>query len=268
MELIKAIVLGVIQGLTEFLPISSSGHLVIGSKLLNFEQQGVVFDVFLHLGTLLAVVLVFRQEILAMAVAPFKQLFGNGDEESKRFLMWDLYVVVGTLPAVVVGLFFKETIEGLFTSLYVVFSMLLVTAAIMLATPYLRERKIALNLPRSFVIGCAQACAILPGLSRSGSTIFAGMAMGLNRELVARFSFIMSIPAILGAVVLQLPELTHAPPAGDSLINLAAGTVMASISGYFAIVLLLDIVRRNRLQYFGYYCLAVALIGFAVKLFS
>lgn len=262
MELVKAIVLGVIQGLTEFLPISSSGHLVIGSKLLNFEQQGVVFDVFLHLGTLLAVVLVFRKEIKAMVLAPFQHFLGRGDAESRRHLLWDLYVVVGTLPAVIVGLFFKESIESLFTSLYVVFSMLLVTAAIMIVTPHLRERKVALNVPRSFLIGCAQACAILPGLSRSGSTIFAGMAMGLNRELVARFSFIMSIPAILGAVVLQLPELLDSPPSTDSLVNLVAGTVMAALSGYFAIVLLLDIVRRNRLQYFGYYCLVVAFIGF------
>ena len=267
-EFVKAVVLGVIQGLTEFLPISSSGHLVIGSKLLDFSQQGVVFDVFLHLGTLLAVVLVFRREIQAMVAAPFVHLLGNGDEDSRHYLLWDLYVVVGTLPAVVVGLFFKEQIESLFTSLNVVFAMLLVTAAIMLATPYLRERGRGLNLPRSLVIGCAQACAIMPGLSRSGSTIFTGMALGINREVVARFSFIMSIPAILGAVVLQAPELIHNPPAADSLLNLAAGTAMSAVSGYFAIVLLLDIVRRNRLQYFGYYCLGVALIGFGSQLLA
>lgn len=266
MEFIKAIVLGVIQGFTEFLPISSSGHLVIGSQLLNFQEQGVVFDVFLHLGTLLSVILVFRKELMAMVAAPFQLLNGGGSEQSRLYFMWDIYVVVATIPAVIVGLFLKDRIEGLFTNLSLVYMMLLVTAAIMIATKYLQERASQLNIPRSFIIGCAQACAIMPGLSRSGSTIFAGMALGVNREVAARFSFIMSIPAILGAVVLQAPELIHSPPGGDALINLGAGTAMSALSGYFAIVLLLDIVRKNRLQYFGYYCLAVALAGFSHQL--
>jgi len=265
-ELVKAIVLGIIQGFTEFLPISSSGHLVIGSQLLNFQEQGIVFDIFLHLGTLLAVVLVFRKELLAMTLAPVSWITGNGDDESRMYFMWDVYVVAATIPAVVVALFFKDVIEGLFTNLSLVYAMLLITAVIMVSTRYLKERASTLNLPRSVVIGCAQACAIMPGLSRSGSTIFTGMALGINREIVARFSFIMSIPAILGAVVLQAPALIHSPPGAESIIQLAAGTVMSALSGYVAIVLLLDIVRKNRLQYFGYYCFAVALAGFGYQL--
>ena len=265
-EVLKAMLLGVVQGLTEFLPISSSGHLVIFSELLDFQQQGVVFEVFLHLGTLLAVVLVFRTGIAEMIKAPFKVGSGNGDEQSRRYLLWDAYVIIATLPAVVVGLFFKEEIESMFDSLTVVYVMLLVTALLMLTTPLLKEREIRLNWLRSLVMGCAQACAILPGLSRSGSTIFTGMALGMNREVVARFSFIMSIPAIVGAAVLQSGELFRHPPGLDSLVNLGAGTVMSALSGYFAIILLLDIVRRNRLQYFGYYCLCVAFLGFGLQL--
>jgi undecaprenyl-diphosphatase len=174
--------------------------------------------------------------------------------------------VLATIPAVIVGLFLKDRIEHLFGSLNLVYTMLLVTAVLMICSRYLQERELRLNWQRSLLIGCAQACAILPGLSRSGSTIFAGMALGVNREVVAKFSFIMSIPAILGAAVLQSGEFLHNPPTLDSLTNIAAGTVMSAISGYFAIVLLLDIVRRNRLQYFGYYCLVVALLGFSHQL--
>lgn len=266
MELLKAIALGFIQGVTEFLPISSSGHLVIGSELLNFHQQGVIFDVFLHLGTLFSVILVFRKELLEMVLAPAKVLRGEGDAETRMFLMWDVYVIVATIPAVIVGLFLKDRVEHLFGNLNLVYSMLLITAAIMICSRRLKEGGRRLNLPRSLVIGCAQACAIMPGLSRSGSTIFAGMALGINREVVAKFSFIMSIPAILGAAVLQSRELFEQPPPLDSLINIGAGTIMSAFSGYFAIVLLLDIVRRNRLQYFGYYCLVVAVAGFGHQL--
>lgn len=262
MELIKAILLGAIQGLTEFLPISSSGHLVIGSQIMNFQQQGVLFDVFLHLGTLLAVVVVFYKDILAMISAPFKQFWGTPDESSKMYLWWDVYVVLATIPAVIVGLFLKDHVEHLFTNLLLVYCMLLVTAAIMLCSRFLPKGNSDLNWSRSIVVGCAQACAIMPGLSRSGSTIFIGMALGMDREMVARFSFIMSVPAILGAALLQSFDIIADPPAVGSIFNLVAGTAVAAVSGYFAIVLLLDIVRRNRLHYFGYYCLVVALLGF------
>lgn len=266
MEFLKAIVLGTIQGLTEFLPISSSGHLVIFSELLDFQHQGVIFDVFLHLGTLFSVVLVFRKDIWAMIQAPFQVWRGNGDDESRMYLKWDFYVVIATIPAVIVGLLLKDRVEHLFSNLNLVYAMLLITAAIMLLSKHIEDRGRKLSLPRSVLIGCAQACAIMPGLSRSGSTIFAGMLLGINREDVARFSFIMSIPVIVGAAVLQSGALFVGPPQPEMLVNLGFGTVASAAAGYFAIVLLLDLVRRNRLQYFGYYCLAVALLGFGHQL--
>ncbi len=258
LEIIKAILLGAVQGLTEFLPISSSGHLVLGSKLLDFQEQGLAFDVFVHFGTLLSVCIVFRHELAAMLAAPLAVFRGHANEELTRFFYWDIYVVIATLPAVAAGLFLKDSIEGIFSNILLVYCMLFITGLIMVATPHLQEKAVRLNCPRALLIGCAQAMAIFPGLSRSGSTIFTGMLLGLNRETVAKFSFIMSIPAILGAVVLQSRDLLDNPPDSGSMLAIGAGTASSAICGYFAIVLLLNIIRRNKLQYFGYYCLLLA----------
>lgn len=264
-ELLKAVILGAVQGLTEFLPVSSSGHLVIFSELLHFQEQGVVFDVFLHLGTLMAVLLAFRSDILSMVKAPFAYFGGRRDDSVMHFLLWDVYVILATLPAVVVGLFFKDAIESLFNDSLVSYIMLIVTGLLMVATRKLPQRDEKISAWRSVVIGCGQACAIVPGLSRSGTTIFVGMALGIAREKVAKFSFIMSIPAILGAAVLQSTELLAHPPTAGGAVNLAAGTVTSLIAGYLAIKLLLDVVRKNRLPWFGYYCLSIAAIGLSFR---
>ncbi len=268
MELIKAVILGIVQGLTEFLPVSSSGHLVLGSELLNFQEQGLAFDVFVHLGTLVSVCIVFRKELSAMISAPFAVLQKRADKELTNFFYWDIYIVVATLPAVGVGLFLKDSIDTIFTNILLVYCMLFVTGLIMVVTPYIRERKVKLNCLRAVLIGCAQAMAIFPGLSRSGSTIFVGMLLGLNRETVARFSFIMSIPAILGAVVLQSRDLLANPPDAGVLLIICAGMLSSAISGYFAIILLLNVIRKNKLQYFGYYCLLLSSGGLLYTVFT
>lgn len=263
MELIKAMILGLVQGLSEFLPISSSGHLVIFSEILNFHKDGIAFEVFVHFGTLMSVLVAFRGDIIEMIKAPYLVwVKKDNNPDTREFLNWDFYIVVATIPAVIIGLGFKNSIEDLFESVLIVFYMLLVTGLIMWLSQFLKQRKEAdFNYWRSFVIGIAQAFAIMPGISRSGSTIFTGMALGLDREKVAKFSFIMSIPAILGAVVLQVGDLMAAPPASGEIINLVAGTVVAFLSGYMAILLLLDMVKRGKLQWFGYYCFALAAVG-------
>jgi len=268
LEILKAILLGAVQGLTEFLPVSSSGHLVLGSELLNFQEQGLAFDVFVHFGTLISVCIVFRKELAAMIAAPFAVMRGVADEDLKHYFLWDIYVVVATLPAVGAGLFLKDSIDGIFANILLVYCMLFVTGLIMTVTPYIQERKVKLNCPRALLIGCAQAMAIFPGLSRSGSTIFTGMLLGINRETVARFSFIMSIPAILGAVVLQSKDLLKNPPGMESVIVIGCGTVASAIAGYFAIILLLNVIRKNKLQYFGYYCLLLASCGLLYTFFA
>lgn len=262
MDIVKAVILGVVQGLTEFLPISSSGHLVIGAEILNFHEPGIGFEVFLHCGTLAAVLMAFRRELLLMVrslfVAPGVR---RADPDMEMYFQWNVNIIIATLPAVVVGLFLKDHIDRIFDNILITFVMLGVTGAAMVATRFIHERGTVITRLRSLVIGVAQACAILPGLSRSGSTIFAGMLLGVNRETAARFSFIMSIPAILGAVVLHLADLLDAPPSGDELLALAAGTMASVVSGYWAIVLLMRVVRRGSLQWFGYYCLTVSGAG-------
>lgn len=267
MEILKAILLGIIQGATEFLPVSSSGHLVLGSKLLDFKEQGVIFDVFLHLGTLLAVVLVFRKDLLAMIKAPFQMVRNSHDPEVRAHFLWAVYVVIGTVPVAIIGLLINDYVDRIFTSELIVYSMLAVTGVLMTCTTYLKERGPALNVPKSFVIGIAQSMAIMPGLSRSGSTIFAGMAMGIQRETAARFAFILSVPAILGAVILKFGEMIQSQNSVDGIIVIGVGTLMSAVTGYFSIILLLDIVKRNRLQWFGYYCLTISLIGFTIYFF-
>lgn len=261
MELVKALILGVVQGLTEFLPVSSSGHLVIFSELLNFQEQGVVFDVCLHLGTLFSVCIVFRKELRAMIMAPFQVLRGEQDSDVREYFLWDIYIILATLPAVAVGLFLKDHIELLFTSTFVVYIFLIATGLIMIFTKFIPHRDEPITWQRSILIGCAQACAILPGLSRSGSTIFMGMMLGVDREKIARFSFIMSIPAILGAAVLQFGDFIDNPPPSELVISLIVGALASAISGYLAIKLLFDVIRKNRLQWFGYYCILIAAVG-------
>ena len=261
MEILKAIILGIVQGATEFLPVSSSGHLVLASSLLGFSEQGIVFDVLLHLGTLVSVLIVFRKDLIAMLKAPFQWLRGTIDEQQRTYLLWDIYVIIATIPAVVIGLSYKDQIENLFTSVTVVCFMLILTGLMMIASRSVPERGTRVNGVRAFLIGCGQAFAVIPGISRSGTTIFIAMLLGINRQTAARFSFIMSIPAIFGAAVLNLGEVVKHPPGSSELLLMVLGTVAASVTGYLAIILLLDVIRKNRLPWFGYYCLAVAGLG-------
>ncbi len=264
MDWLKAVILGVIQGLTEFLPVSSSGHLVIGSEILGFDGPGIAFEVFLHLGTLLAVIVVFRRELSLMVYSLFvSREKRKKDKELARLFSWNIFVIIATLPAVAVGLFLKDDIERIFSDIRITFGMLFVTGVMMLLTTKISQGTKNINGKNAFIIGIAQSLAILPGLSRSGSTIFTGMLLGVNRETAARFSFIMSIPAIIGAAVLKLSDLLASPPGGDEIIAITAGVIASTISGYFAIVFLLDIVRKGRMHWFGYYCITISILGFA-----
>lgn len=261
-HLIKAVLLGIAQGLTEFLPVSSSGHLVIFSNILNFQQSGITFEVFVHLGTLVSVLIALRSEIGQMLLAPYQVWVQKStDPQVQEFLKWDYYVIVATLPAVFVGLFFKDAIEQAFTSVLLVYGLLMVTGLLMFATQFLKDRGTPFKYSNTLIIGIAQSFAILPGISRSGSTIFAGMAQGMDREKVARFSFILSIPAILGAAVLNIGDMIADPPAVSQVMGLAVGTIASGLTGYLAIVWLLKIVRRGKLQWFGYYCFGIGILG-------
>ena len=263
MEILKAVILGLVQGLSEFLPISSSGHLVIFQEILNFHHEGIAFEVFVHFGTLLSVLLAFRKEIGQMIMAPYKVWVQKSTDASDiESLKWDYYIIVASIPAGVIGLTLKDIIETAFTNILLVFTFLFVTAIIMWVTQYLKPKEnLKFNYLNTFIIGVAQAFAILPGISRSGSTIFTGMAQGLDKERVAKFSFIMSIPPIFGATLLQLKDMMETPPASSELMGLIIGAIVAFISGYGAIIWLLDLVRKGKLQYFGIYCFIVSIAG-------
>jgi undecaprenyl-diphosphatase len=262
LDLLKSVILGLVQGLSEFLPISSSGHLVIFAEILNFHEKGIAFEVFVHFGTLLSIFVAFRKELIKMITAPYAVWFAKSDDpELKEYLHWDLYVIIATIPAAVIGLAFKDEIESAFSSVLLVYCMLAVTGLIMTLTPKLKNKGAPFTITNTFIIGIAQSFAILPGISRSGSTIFTGLAQGIDRERVAPFSFIMSIPAVLGAVILKVKDLLEVGINSSGLLNYAVGTIVAFISGYLAIIWLLDIVKRGKLQWFGYYCFLVSAAG-------
>lgn len=256
MSVSTAMLLGVVQGLTEFLPISSSGHLAVAQHFLPaFHQPGVLFDIILHLGTLLAVLAHFRLETGLL----LKGLRMGESGAAGRRLMWML--IVGTLPAVAAGLTVGELVEASFTELRVVGVGLLITGALLLATRWLgrnvgEERALdRVTLTDALTVGLFQSAAMVPGISRSGSTIVAGLARGLSRDAAARFSFLLSVPAIVGAAVYEMPK-AHLVPA-DAAAGYLAGFLTAFIIGYVAITVVLRTLASRRFHFFGYYCLAV-----------
>lgn len=272
----KAVLLGALQGATEFLPVSSSGHLTIAQALLGIRMENgglMALDVCLHVGTLLAVVAVFWRDLWDIALGIFcpgrkVQNCPSGCLSGLEARRLGMLIAVGTLPAVVFGLSFKSFFEQLFSNPLVAGVMLLVTGLILWSTRYVKEvfRGALMGLDHStmkwwhaLVVGLAQAVAILPGVSRSGSTIAGGLWLGLDQGFAARFAFLLAIPAIGGAAVLQYKDfanLTH-----DALVATLVGTLVSAIVGFACIKWMLNIVRRGRLNWFAYYCWALGLLS-------
>lgn len=268
-DTLKAVLLGIVQGLSEFLPISSSGHLVLFEEILNYHETGLAFEIFVHFGTLMAVLVVYRKDVAGMlrwlpAVPKFVRngMTINGEED--RYCAMTFYIIVATLPVVVLGLSLKGYIEQVFNSPLFVLAALLVTGAVMWSSRYTRESHHFLTLSTAVLIGFAQAAALIPGISRSGSTIVAALWLGVNRETAARFSFLLSIPAILGATVYQFKSFWIAPPPAQEINNLLFATIAAAVSGYLAILWLLNIIRKQKLEWFGVYCAIVGVVGIAL----
>lgn len=276
MAAVKAAVLGLVQGLTEFLPVSSSGHLVLGQHLFGLKEPELLFDVVLHLGTLVAVFIVFRKELVDL-VLEFLRLpglirdrrLGRAWRERAQFRMMVL-IVIGSVPTAILGFAFKDWFESLFSSTLAVGLALVFTGAILYLTKSLKGvgRGVhGFGPADSLLVGLAQGLAITPGLSRSGLTICTGLFLGLERELAARYSFLLSIPAISGALVLQLRDFK---PGVFGPVDLGIGFVSAFLSGLFALVILLRLVKRGRLHYFSYYCWLIGLttIAFSLGIFD
>jgi undecaprenyl-diphosphatase len=256
----NALFLGLVQGLTEFLPVSSSGHLVLAQTLLDFVQPGISFDIWLHLATLVAVLAALRREVMMMLRSLVPGAPAAAAVPGRRLVIG---LIVGTIPAAVVGLVAKDAVEATFTSVRLVGVDLLLTAVILATTRLRRAGNAPLTTLRSFLIGAAQAVAILPGVSRSGSTLAASHALGLSGEDAARFSFLLSVPAILGAVVLDSKSL--AALGSMAPLALALGFVTAAAAGYLAIRVVWRIMVRGKLAWFAPYC---ALLGVAAILWG
>lgn len=269
MDIIQAIILGIVQGLTEFLPVSSSAHLVFFQNMLG-TGPSVAFDTVLHLGTLVAVVSFFWRDILSMIKALvssildlFRGKFLEGvKEDVYKRLVWLL--VVGTIPAGVMGIAFKNEFEALFTSILAVGVFLLITGVLLWMSEHYKQGNKEVkevSFKNALAIGIFQGFAIAPGISRSGSTIAAGLFSGLNRELAARYSFLLSIPAILGAALVQVKDITALDM---TLTALIAGFIAAVVFGYLAIKLLLKIIKEWSLNIFAYYCWVVGIASIIV----
>lgn len=303
---LQAIVLGIVQGLTEFIPVSSSGHLVLLPYLFGWQRPGLAFDVALHAGTAGAITLYFRTELAGMVVAIIRR--GKG-RESLLYRRMLLLLVVGSVPVAIVGLTLKETVERLFETPSVAAGMLLVTAVVLAGGEKLRDRRVAatraqapassesapslsgggsegpaqpaadtpdvpvgtdpddptgkdleaIGVREALTVGTAQILALLPGMSRAGTTIMAGMASGMTREAATRFSFLLALPALLGAMIVSLPDLGEPGPYSGGAI--AAAVVASFLSGFAAIALLVRLVAHTSLRMFVRYLLVAGVLG-------
>jgi len=260
MTYIQALCLGVIQGFTEFLPVSSSGHLAIVEHLFGLKDGSLVFEIFVHFGTLLAVVLVFRIKIknllmgflsgtaqIVMNKNNFKFNFANYQDFRISFL-----IIVASIPAGLIGILFEDQIEVLFGNIKYVGIMLIFTGFILFTTKFTKTTGIKFKVNNSLLIGFAQAVSIIPGISRSGMTISTALWCGIARKDAAEFSFIMSVPIIFGATVLKLKDVFAYDP--EALLPLLIGVISAFLSGYLALRILIDLISRGQFHHFSYYC--------------
>ena len=279
MDSLQALILGLLQGLTEYLPVSSSGHLEIGKMLLDIDPEagGLTFDIIVHVATVLATLVILWKEVKWLFEDFFKK--PNPMTQGQHYI---LNIVISMIPVGLVGFLLKDTIEGLYegderTKIIIVGVCLLITAALLSLTYFYQNRKEKENISRldAFIIGIAQACAVLPGLSRSGSTIATGILLGNSKKTLAQFSFLMVIPPILGEALLDFKHIfapsaeylaTH-PESNVSVdsLPLFIGFVAAFVSGCFACKWMISLVKKCKLIYFGIYC---ALAGIALLIFG
>ncbi|WP_452227413.1 undecaprenyl-diphosphate phosphatase [Lacinutrix cladophorae] len=257
MNVIDSIILGIIQGLTEFLPVSSSGHLELGKAILgdnSVPEESLLFTVVLHFATALSTIVVFRKDILSLLKGVFKFQWN----EDLQFVS---KIALSMLPAVIVGLFFEEQLEALFGgNILLVGCMLLVTAILLFLADKAKDTDKKVSFKNAFIIGVSQAIAMLPGISRSGATISTSVLLGNDKTKAARFSFLMVIPLIFGKIAKDIlsGDLTYD---AQNFTSLSIGFVAAFVAGLFACTCMISLVKKSKLSYFAYYCAIVGLIA-------
>ncbi len=264
MEIIKAIILGIIQGLTEFLPVSSSGHLEIGNAILGNTHTGkesLIFTVVLHFATALSTIVIFRKDILEIIVGLLKFEWN----EQTQFIV---KIVLSMFPAVIIGLFFEKELEQLFGgSILFVGFMLLITGVLLFLADKAKNTTKKVTISNSILIGISQAIALLPGISRSGATISTSVLLGVDKTKAARFSFLMVIPLIFGKIAKDVLS-GDLSLESNQIIPLSAGFIAAFISGLFACTWMISLVKKSKLSYFSYYCFIVGGITIGYALFK
>lgn len=266
MEIIDSFLLGLIQGLTEFLPISSSGHLVLGEAFLGGGlDKNITFEVVVHFGTLCSIVLYYRKKLANMFRSIWELVLNPGEFSEKAAndnnIKLTGFILLSMIPALIVGLTMKDLIENVFLNPFTVSIMLLITGLILFATKFRDHFPNQLTPKSAFGIGLAQAFAILPGISRSGSTISMGLYLGIKREEVANFSFLMVIPVIAGAMLLQVMDMIAMGIPATAFWNLLIGFITSFVSGYFALKYLIVLLRNKGIYPFAWYCWAVGISG-------
>ncbi|MFQ6112034.1 MAG: undecaprenyl-diphosphate phosphatase [Nitrospinota bacterium] len=262
----QALILGAVQGLTEFLPVSSSGHLVLMQKLLGLKEPELLLDIMLHVGTLAAIAAVFFRELRGMAAGAAAALLRRrAVEPASPRLAW--LILVGTIPTVLMGVLFSRYFEMVFGSAPWTGGMLLITGGLLFLTrivPHGRRGLDSMGVPDALLIGALQGFALLPGISRSGATISGALFLGLSRPLAGSFSFLLAVPAIVGALLLKGRELAALPPQGAGALVL--GALLAAGVGFIALKLLLRLLREGKLSSFAYYCWALGALALLLSL--
>ena len=267
MDPIQAIILGIIQGLTEFLPISSSGHLVLFQHIFGLKEPEIFFDISVHAGTLIAVIVYFRKDLQSIIISITRVLSMMLRGEMSYRDAWNdsdiklaILIIIGTIPTAIIGLLFKRVADQLFSSIFIVGCALIVTGVFLWVTRMIKTEGNGIESfsgKDALLIGFAQGLAITPGISRSGSTIVVVLLLGMNRETAARYSFLLSIPAILGATILSLKDIS----AHDLDLMILVGTITAGIVGYCALKLLVYIVKKGQMHLFSPYCWIVGAVA-------
>ena len=284
MSLLESIIMGIIQGATEFLPVSSSGHLAIFKNMFHVNTDtGIMFDILLHFGTLVAIFIVYWKDIVELIVEGFTiiglaccnvgRFFANLFSKEKKpyrkiieteYRKFVMLVILSTLVTMVIALPFESKIENAGNTLLVPGFCLCITSVILFIADRVQKGNkgpAEATYKNSLFIGLAQGIATLPGISRSGSTITAGLACGFNREFAVKYSFIMSIPTILGACILQIPDLAGASLAGSEILNYAIGMIVAGVVGFLCIKVMLKSVKNNKFKGYSIYCLCAGVIA-------
>ena len=284
MSLLESIIMGIIQGATEFLPVSSSGHLAIFKNMFHVNTDtGIMFDILLHFGTLVAIFIVYWKDIVELIVEGFTiiglaccnvgRFFANLFSKEKKpyrkiieteYRKFVMLVILSTLVTMVIALPFESKIENAGNTLLVPGFCLCITSVILFIADRVQKGNkgpAEVTYKNSLFIGLAQGIATLPGISRSGSTITAGLACGFNREFAVKYSFIMSIPTILGACILQIPDLAGASLAGSEILNYAIGMIVAGVVGFLCIKVMLKSVKNNKFKGYSIYCLCAGVIS-------